>query len=95
MRFFKACVNEQQGEMVYFKAETWYKARDLARRLYPFEVLEASWSKMEALEEAPAWTAGLQAYEFDGNREPRKVPEYDLDARVPAKNGRKQRKGTR
>lgn len=92
MRFFKACVNELKGEMVYFKAETWYKARDLARRLYPFEVLEPVWSKMEVLEEAPNAVAGIQVFEFDCERQPRKVPEYDPDS---TKSGRKKRKGSR
>lgn len=79
MRFFKACIDQESGESFYVKAETWYTARDLARRLYPLEAFEQVWKDMQLLEEAPEKAKGLHVFEFGPEGDPRMVPEYAFD----------------
>ncbi len=81
MRWFKAVVNE---EPVYFYVVTWATARDIARRLWPLEVFEDCWTKMEALDNAPE--KGVQAFEWDLElRQPMQAIGYEFDTVAAAK----------
>lgn len=89
MRFFKASVPSSDGtEIVYLKAETWFSARDLARRLYPMETFEPVWKAMELLENPPAPGSLVFGWHPE-TKEAQFAEGYERDPAVAAKRRQK------
>lgn len=92
MRFFQASVGAtiEEDETVYLKAETWYKARDIGRRLWPLEGMEERWRTMIPLEEPPSPEGFPFVFEIDRETNDVRIADgYDFDRVAPRKRSMK------
>lgn len=86
MKFFKATID---GGHVYFKAVTWYYARDMGRMLWPMDVMEDVWLQMLECD-PPTASIGLQVYERDYETKAiRQADGYEYDIVVTKKKSKK------